>query len=1027
MAGTQNLSNWNNIADSERLLAEHFRDLRENRNGPVFFIEHGLSAVDTKQVQLVVRQAAKHHSLQSSWWRGHPLPLLVTATEIGYAYRGTGTDFWPKLESVLSTHISLEARQKVRDLFESCSSQYGGARPPVTAWTTAFRLIAWPITHALVPVEFHRQLAATLANLRSDAQSLDDETLHRYVRIAARNPSVRFGSFLEDGSPAVPMIRALLGGENGEISNDTVTRIELDLTADRDARLDIEFARRRQRRLRKTSTQPTGPAPQEVRAGHLQLRFREQGQLALEVRFPTIQGPEADRLRRTLRRRLFRPRLWGVTSPVPCDWLFSGLPFPVNFHTLPEVGTPLLQDLDQLGIDRALIEILESFQLHFQPPLLFAANDTGDQARLVRGNEISTFRTYWLLAEYDPANRFASLSELGKVGPLACYALDPSHTRAADELDRLGYRIRQGLSVLIAGSPALEEGAGVPRFLVGDERIVVPKREHSPGARVDLGSESIPVDGNLVRVRVPEGKQVLEIASQDMSRREAFEGVRVSDHAFRRACWIELSADERTIQALLGGSVALRVDGVAPLEGLTLTVELEAGSWRTGTSIPLDALPQVLDANQELWHVLLNQATRERILQDQHPVVLHARAGALAEDSWTLERSLRPIWWIRGPEGPFLDSELGQVEHGKVSIARPAEEPVAEFTADATDAVLLAPLNPDESIFGPSVRFSTFCTSPAKGTLLAPPMERPRLRRSRSSTSGALGLQQLMEAWLRWAVAESDTFTAELRRQQAARRLDLWIAELTCGEVWARREEELRLPSADPWKLLVEQCLRYGRGLDELVQTTEQDNREIVRLAVAEIRRDHADLWVRIGPLAVRGNDSKDSLLGGEEYAELDAACARAYGQLAEQYRRVGKIHIAESLDSADPGAAPDQWDPVLESALAGSELRELGELLLPTDTARWLMSMDPTLIPIREIAEELHLWATKSQRAMVGDLPTEETMRAILALWIAPESAVLMDWRTALDTIVAERALARAARYLALRARSSRPVGAEE
>ena len=1021
------MPNLENMFEAERLLAARFNSLGDSRVGPVFFIEHGLSEVDAEHLRKAVSRAAKRCPLQSSWWRVNPLPLVVTATEVGYEYRGTGTDFWPKLESALGIHVSPEARQRVRDLFARCSSKYRGARPPVTPWTKAFRLIAWPVTHALVPLEFHRQLAAALANLRSSVQELDDDALHRAVRIAARHPSARFEAFLEDGSHAVPVIRALLGGGNGEISQHTVDRINLDLTADRDARLDITIARRRQRRLRKRPDTSVVTATREVLNGILQLRLREGARLAIEARFGSVEGSDAERLRRILRRRRFRPRLWGVASPVPSEWLFAGLPFPVNLRAVPDTGTALLQGLNELRIDSELRGILESFQLDFHLPLVFAANADGDLARSVRGTQVSASRECWLLAEEGEADTFADLPKLGEVGPLACYRLDPSQPRAALELHRLGYRVRHGISISIAGAPPLENGAAVPRYLVGDERIVAPKREHPHGTQVELGPESILMDGNLIRFRVREGEHVLEISTQGASRREPFVGVREASGQLSRACWIELSADERTVQALLGGSVALRVDGLAPLEGLTLTVELEARGIRTGTSFPLDPLPQLLVAGQEPWPTLLNEATRERILQDQQPVVLHARVGALAEESWTLERRLRPSWWTRGPDGLILNSELGPLDHGEISIARPAERPVPAFPGARADAVLLAPLEPDEAVFGPAAGFATFCTAPTRTALVAPRMEKPRLRRSRWGSAGSLGMQDLTEAWLRWSLAESDRLTAEIRRRQVAMQLDRWIAEICCGEVWARREGRLRAPSADPWKLLVGECLRRGRGLDELVELSERDKGEVIRLAVAEIRRNYPDLWARIGPLAIQGGDLRESLLDDEDYANFDAACARAYGQLAGRHRKAGESQVADLFGSADPGAAPDQWDPVLESVIAETELWELGALLLPADTAGWLMSLDLTLMPLDEIAEELHLWATQSRRALAGELPSNEMLRAILAFWIAPEAAVSLDWRAALETLVAERSLARAARYLALRARYVRSGDASQ
>ncbi len=1010
------------MVDAQRLLAERFARLRDSRAGPVFFIEHGSSEVDTEDLRQAVSRAARRYPFQGGWWRTYPLPLVVTATEIGYRYRGTGTDFWPKLESALGIHISPESRQEVRDLFKRCSHQYRGAQPPMTPWTRSFCLIAWPVTHALVPLEFHRQLSATLARLESNVEALDDEELHRAIRIAAQQPSARFESFLEDGSHAVSVIRALLGGQGGDVSQDTVTRIDLDLKADRDARIDIGIARRKQRQLRTRPASRPKPTSRDVLSGRLQLRLRKGGGLVVEAAFPAIQGSEVDQLRRTLRRRRQRIQLWGVSSPVPSDCLLSGLPFPVSLRAVPAVGTPLLGGLDELGIDSRLIRILESFQLDFCPPTVFAANAEGDLARLIQGREVSAFRTCWLLAVEEAGGPFARLPKLGETGPFACYRLDPSQAHAAEALDRLGYRVHHNVSVSIAGAPPLDERGGVPRFLVGDQRVVVPRRSHPPGSAVEVGGETIALDGDLVRVRVSKGDHVLEISSQGALRRDPFKVVQAVERELYHACWIELNSDERTVQALLGGGIALRVEGLAPLEGLTLTLGLEVESWSGEASILLDPLPHVLPADQQPWPTLLNQATHDRILNAPGPVVLHARIGALARESWTFERSVRPCWWSRSPAGYLLSSELGPLEYGEVSSTTPAAKPSPAMPGESVNAVLLAPLEPNEAVFGPTAGFATFCIGPVRTALVAPRMERPQLRRSRRGVGGSLGMEDLAEAWFRWVLAESGNLAAEIRRRQVSTQLDRWLAELACGEVWKEREERIRAPLADPWKLLAGECLKARLGLDEFVSLSETEEANVLELAVKEIRRSRPDLWTRISPHAVEGGAMGKPLLDGQDYADLDGLCARAYVQLADRFRRAGRHELAGIAEAADPGAGPDRWDPVLENALATSELRELGELLLPTDTAQQLMSLDLTLMPLGEIAEELQLWARESRKALAGDLPSSETLRAILALWVAPETAVSLDWRSALDTLVAERALSRAARYLALRARSVRP-----
>ena len=1011
------------MLEVERLLGERFTDLRDSRDGPVFFIEHGLSEMELDQLSAAVRQAVRHHRPESSWWRACPLPLIVSATEVGYRYRGTGTDFWPNLESALDIDISLDSRQSIRDLFEACSSKYRGARPSVTPWAAVFRLIAWPIAHALVPREFHRQLAATLARLRANVSVFDDASLHRAVRIAAGRPSVRFATFLEDESVATSVIRALLGEGNDDISEDAIARIAEDLGSDPEARRDIGLATRAQKQFRTRPAAPAEAVALPALKGSLQLRRHNYGNLTIEVRFPPVQGPDAERLRRTLRRRRFVPRLWGVTSAVPSERFLSGLPFVVNVTSVPEAAAQLFDGLPNLGLDNDLLRILESFTLDFHESLLYVENADGDLAGRVHGKEISVHRVYWLLGSDGTADTVVGLPSIGEIGPFTCFRLDPSEAPVKEALERWGYSVRFGISVAFAGAPPIENFDTVPRFLIGDERVIVPRRVHPTGSRVELDGERASLDYGLVRALVPEGKHFLEISSPEASRQYPFEGVAEAALNVSRACWIELTAPEMTVQALLVGSMALRVDGLAPLEGLTLTVELEiAGRW-VGITQPLGPLPQVLFGDHEFWSTLLDTATREQVICDPNPV-LHVRVGALAAESWPLEQRLRPCWWVRGPSGFTLESELGPMEHGEVGVTTPTALPVSIPLGEAGDARLLAPLDPDEATFGSIAQFTTLCVALDTLALSVPRMAKPRLRRSRRADASSLSAEHLVKAWLRWALADSDSFTAEIRRRQVVSELDSWFTEVVCGENWSRREGQVNAVFVDPWTLLADACRKTGRGLDPYVEVSKSDEDEVIRLGVAEIRRMHADLWLRID-LVVDGSEyRREALLDASHYDTLDAAFERAYQVLAERYRRAGKEELADKVTEADPGSAPDQWDAVLEHVRAASELRELGELLLPTHTATQLMALDPTLMPIGEISEELRRWAVASRTALAGPVPTDAAMETILALWIAPETAVVLNWRSALEILLSERALARAARYLALRARDVRRGG---
>jgi hypothetical protein len=171
-------------------------------------------------------------------------------------------------------------------------------------------------------------------------------------------------------------------------------------------------------------------------------------------------------------------------------------------------------------------------------------------------------------------------------------------------------------------------------------------------------------------------------------------------------------------------------------------------------------------------------------------------------------------------------------------------------------------------------------------------------------------------------------------------------------------------------------------------------------------------LWARIGP---------PSDLGDDDYEALDRAFANAYAELAKKYRVRGKDEMAGILDEADPGDAPDLWDQALRQAHEAIDLRELAAMLLPSNSAHRFIRLDIGGLTVDEVADELSDWSRTSSRAFVGSPPTRDTLRAIYALWVEPELALATDWRGALDTLMADRAVARVTRYLAVKARDAR------
>ena len=991
------------MMDLQRQLCERFSDLRDSRRGSVFFVEHGLSAAELDDLRADVRASLRVKPLESGWWDQRDLPLLVAATEVGYRYQGAGTDFWPRLEEELGSGLPAESRQRVKDFFIRAAERFRGARPANTAWAHAFHLIAWPITHALLPVEFHRPLALTLANLRASGARADDDALYRAIRDAAPFPTARFATLLEDVGVVVALARCLLGQRIEDLSAEIVRRLSCDLESDALARRGVAVARSIQRASASLGGKVHAPSASETR-GSLQLR-RVNGGVALEAHFPPLEPDTANRLRGALRRRRFSPRLWGLTARVPSDQLLSGLPFVLKLTEVPPPDTHVFLDPDLEGLDPQDLAVLRRFDLRLELPLLFAVGTEGEVARQVRGNEVSGHRVYWLLERKDVERRGVKI--VGEIGTLRCLELDPKSDGGARALAGLGYRVRYGVSVRFAGHPPISRDDAIPAFVAGEHRVLVPQRLTN-GTSLSLsrdGQAAVVSASEVARVVVGEGDQRLQ-AFNDTDRREyTFRGVK-SAQPPARAVQVALRSEERTLQALLAGRLSFVVDAFAPVSGLQLTVDLEAAGRRFSATGPLDPLPQAISSEHPVLRRLLADDVRG-LASDAASVTLRAQVGHLASASWQLERTVRPCWWdVRA--APVLLSEAGPLGFGVICADEPTSGPTARSCGD--DAYLLAPTGLDPIEFGAAAPFAALCLAPARAQLELPSVCKPRLTRRRRGVGSSVGLDDLMEAYLRWSLAETRSVIGDLRRGQVSALLDAWVAEVCCGAEWA--QAEAALPHERSWVLLEQACRDLRLGRDSYLELTPAREAEVRRLAIAEIRRSMPGLWTRVGP---------PSDLGPEDYESLDRAFASAYGLLATRCRARGEENLADELDEADPGDDPELWDQALGQALQSIEMRSLAAMLLPSDSALRLMRLDVGGLSVDEIADEMLAWSKASRRAFVGPPPSRDTLKAIYALWVEPEVALSADWRGALDTLLTERPIARAARYLAIKARDAR------
>ena len=230
----------------DRLLA-HFRTLADSRDRsgfPIFALEHDLSPEELGRINGLLR--ARHRArlpLAPHW-----LLWVVYASEAGYGY--AGDEYWPSFQKQIPAW-QFHDRPKIKSWFTRFQQSYSGVVPS-GPWAKQFSIIAWPITHALLPRYLQRQFAKLLYDLRF--RLVDGLLASTRVRSADSSlPTrsmlpTRFRQFLEQEKLTGQIVVALLRGESAGaqelIHTATLKRIVTDLEQVRNSREWLKETRR---------------------------------------------------------------------------------------------------------------------------------------------------------------------------------------------------------------------------------------------------------------------------------------------------------------------------------------------------------------------------------------------------------------------------------------------------------------------------------------------------------------------------------------------------------------------------------------------------------------------------------------------------------------------------------------------------------------------------------------------------------------------------------------------------------------
>ncbi|MGP8441613.1 hypothetical protein ACT2E5_05695 [Burkholderia vietnamiensis] len=934
------------------------------------------------------------------------MPLLIAVTEIGYTYRGTGTDFWPIFAERLG-EISVATRSALSNLFRRTAGRIGLATPTDTPWNRAFCHIAWPVLHAILPIELHRSLARVLRDVRVHLDvSGSDATLIAPIRSRAHFAGgIRLIAWLEDQQTAAAVVRQLLDpGHQHAIANSALVRIAADLGADEIASTALRDSRRRQKAL---GAQPARrsratPAVAETRFATLVLQSTDRG-LSVGLKIPQLAPVARDAARAALDAIRWRALLWGQGRPVPSRNIFSDYPLWLTVATLPPAEVALIAGAANLPLSQEARDFLGSLRVDTVTPILFSdfaadGNALQRSSRKVNDNE----RYIVLVAQQQPP---ASAESLGRVADLRAYRIDVRQPDGAGWLSQLGYFVRQSARLTWLGNPEVEQHRPTRRFRKGgyvafevtavgsacDVRLVAPDGGHSHLTGINS------VLAGFVAHQL--GMYELHYGAGDST---AFEVIEEDDDADLLS--VEIDTGTGTIGDLADRQVTLRFESEVPLQEAEIEFRLMCdGREFARIRQILPDTPCRLNGDDPIWDALLTQEALERLLRSR-TAELRVLVHGLIDESFRFEYVAAPFAWERDAAGKLTAfNETGEMSLFMASSQKPLEVAQVAERDNSSDIVLYragngAPLLAGGLCFGRKIWRANDAEIARVPTRL--------LRQFEGGRGDAADARSVVEALISWSAASVDHPVTQFRRGRVVEQLDRWLIQQLCGTEWADREAALatrRETSFGPAFLKACANLQVGYADIDLPQAQQVLlHRILLRLIDARGLR----------MLLQAGCEPVDQDFG----IAFDDLFNDAYSILYDTLKSLGENCPFDPDADIDVGEVSDNWDRARCIASSEVALTDLVGLLRPLGAGDTLSSADfETMLP-DNVIDLLHDWITQYVPTHHVRNWNRELVEAAYWLLAKPAVAARLSWESATERLLADRFSARAIRYAALR-----------
>jgi hypothetical protein len=992
----------NTLDNFHEKVVENITVLRAQRgDNPVYAIEHGLQSNETDEMFNAVGAAVRQFGISKWWWKGRSLPLLVAAAEVGYEYRGTGTNFWPKLEQRFGAGIAANDRANLSILFDEAHSNFGIKRPVASRWTKAFRHIAWPIANAVVPKELHRPLASALrqAMLVSSSQQPDNELAHQLARAASRVNSERLVEWVVDSELATAILYHLLEVPDPflRLSGPAIIRILGDLGKDAEAASNVRQALGLSKAIRPIPDK----APTRVPLATLALRFAQGDEPKLFVKMPAL--PESLRIgiMDALVTEGLRPWLWGSAGPFKPDYLLSGLDLPIDDSNLAESinrSAPFLHFDEETLVRHPGLRLLAAMGPTLSQTLVFRSVDIGKVLELSDVSDVVEGDIVHVLTIEEVAI-CEGISACGQMCGLFHYSLDLAEMPAANWLATRGWQRHSRPLARLAGGVVVGQELAGPVFSSQMPVLVVPAdgKLQFESSGIQIQSIDVP-SGSLVLVEPSKGAHVLSAMSKGVTNQLRFQ---ISDE--RRDCdTLTMLCQPATpsINDVLNRHLSFYICVPFPTEKTDVTVSLSSAAGELATvRESIDELPCTIGSSHRLLQELAEQLD-EVALPREGSFLLKVKVGKNWVQSWQLAWQATAVSWeiVDGKWSALADSEPLELE------TRLASRPMApNSSTDATnfggEFRLLIPL-----IDGQAQMSDALCIGPDVTTLDRVKIEMPRFWVREVAGRGQFaGLDDTLDAYLMWKLARPESLLSFINARRVAADLESLLVKILCGEFWIKKENRNPFLSGDGWSALASTAISQGvaKG-DNLPEIEPKNELRFRRILAGRMRMGAACSWETTPSMDV------------EEFAEImDSAVVEAH----EEFESSRHLNNNTELFDYDIYNPPESWQEALVNAHKGIRNEFLTKFLLPADRAQRLLAADYSMLMPDELALLIERSHTDLAPRNAARWLSSDDLRLALELWIDPRKLVTTpDWRISIHRLLDDRQTARAVRYAALR-----------